>query len=78
MVSILNRNDYRMITKAEEHGLQFASKRTAQRMAKSETRFTNRTYQILLATTWRDLEPRICWTIVLKRAWIGGRLVAVD
>lgn len=57
---------YSMIKEDEEHDIQFHSKTKAMKVAKMESIVTHRKHQVFLATTYRDLIPRTCWTITLQ------------
>lgn len=56
-----------MITESEEHSYQFASKSKAQIAARIESQRTGLKHTHYLITTWRNLEQRICWTIIPVR-----------
>ncbi len=68
-------NEMSMITAADEHDFQFASKQRAQLAARIETVRTGHKHQAFLTTTYRDLTPRICWYVCLSLAWKNGKLV---
>ena len=53
------------LTIAEERLGQYASKHRAIRMARLETQQTGVQHRICLTTTYRNLMPRVCWTVVL-------------
>ncbi len=38
----------------------------------------HRKHQVFLATTYRNLIPRICWTIILQIHWINNRLITKE
>ncbi len=54
-----------MIKNHEEHGMQFSDKRRAAIAARIETQRTRMPHTHYLTTTYRDLEERMCWTIML-------------
>ena len=66
---------YSMITKDEEHSNQFSSKERAILNAKIVTTTTSKLHSHFLTITYRNLTPRICWAVVLKRHWVGEELV---
>ena len=55
------------ITHDDERIGQYCSKKCAQEAAHMETITTHRDHAVIPATTWRNLEPRTCWTVVLRR-----------
>lgn len=65
---------YSFISRDQEHDYQYASKTRASQAAQIAFIVTGRPHQIFLTTTYRDLEPRICWAVVLKLAWQNGEL----
>lgn len=65
----------KMIEANDERINQFRSKLRAQKRAQRETARTGRHHQILLTHTWRNLEERLCWTVVLAMHWRNGHLV---
>lgn len=75
MNRIEDKNVFSMIRESEEHDFQFHNKRKAQLAANIESTRTGRTHQIFLTTTYRNLIPRVCWTVVLAMHWEGTNLV---
>jgi len=61
------------LTIAEERLGQYASKHRAVRMARLETQQTGARHRICLTTTYRNLMPRVCWTVVLGCPGRGDR-----
>ena len=57
----------RMITKDEEHSFQYASKKAANLEARLQSQQTHRMHQGVLTTTYRKLEPCLCWAITLAQ-----------
>jgi hypothetical protein len=55
---------FTMINKTEEHGWQFSNKRAAQISARLETQRTGIKHTLYLTTTFRNLNERMCWTII--------------
>lgn len=53
-----------MIAESEEHGSQFSSKSKASLAARIESQRTSVRHTHYLITTWRNLEQRLCWTII--------------
>lgn len=67
---------YRWIKPEEERLHQYRTKRKAQDAASRETRETGVRHQIFFTHAWRELEPVLCWTVVLDLHWDAtGRLV---
>jgi hypothetical protein len=54
------------LSEAEERIGQYHSQRKAQEVARRRLQETGRKHHVVLATTWRDLEPRACWSIGLS------------
>jgi hypothetical protein len=67
--------EWSMIDKSEEHDFQFSSKSSAILTAKLETIRTGREHQHFLTHTYRNLLPRLCWTICLRMHWKGNNLI---
>jgi hypothetical protein len=65
----------------EEHDTQFSSKQRALNYARMETLRTHRKHHPLLSICWRmngeSPEERLCWTVVLQRGWVKGKLVTL-
>lgn len=55
------------ISDSEEHTFQFASKSKARTAAKIESQRTGIEHTHYFITTWRNLQPRFCWTIIPVR-----------
>ena len=58
---------FTMITASEEHDTQVASKRRAQMIARIETQRTGIEHTHYLTTTYRQLNERMCWTVIPVR-----------
>lgn len=52
------------LRKDEERNNEFASKRSAQSAARIESQRTGMAHTHYLTTTYRNLEERLCWTII--------------
>ena len=59
------KRDYSFIDSIDERIDQFASKAKAILTARLLTQNTGRKHQIILTTTYRNLQPRLCWGIIL-------------
>ena len=68
---------YSTITRDEERTGQFSRKTDAVEFAKMETMRTKRQHQVFLTTTYRNLIPRVCWTVCLQMGWKHGSLVTI-
>lgn len=66
--------DHAMITPDEEHDFQFSSRKRADLFARLETIKTKRRHQIFLTTTYRNLQPRTAWVVVLALCWKNGTM----
>jgi hypothetical protein len=65
--------EIRVLKKAEERIGQYRNRTRAAEEARNRIRETGVAHRIQLTTTWRDLEPIACWTVVLGRPGRGDR-----
>lgn len=56
---------YEMISKDDERVGQYSSRQRATLQANIQTAQTGMKHQIFLTTTYRNLLPMVCWTVVL-------------
>lgn len=68
----------RPLKQSEERNFQFFNKQQAQQAARAETARTHRKHQAFLTTTYRDLIPCICWTVILALHWRNRKLQTVS
>lgn len=68
------KSNWTLISREEEHDMQFSGMVRAQQAARMETRRTHFKHQAFLTHTWRNLEPRLCWAVVLQMHWVNGNL----
>jgi hypothetical protein len=65
--------DYSFITSKEICLGQYPNREWAEMMARIEIASTGLAHRICLTTTYRDLTPRICWTVVLGEPGKGDK-----
>jgi hypothetical protein len=54
------------ISKNDERIDQFATKRHAFLIAKMQSIMTHKSHRVRLTTTYRNLQPMLCWGVYLK------------
>lgn len=62
-----------LLKRTEERIGQYATRGRAGHMARRQTRETGAAHRTCLTTTYRDLHPLVCWTVVLGKPGRGDQ-----